>query len=471
MNEELKNNIIEICSSTMWINEDQQERLLELVEKNGWRMEDVKNLLEKEDERIKKRFLKTFQGVGDKKYYHVLAKKIFPVGEKSTVTIGRKYVCQKIVGRYKIVVVPYYEYPIKSGQEYVPFSCEVSAIDQKINFDYVFDHEDMYRITVYLLMDDAEYLFMTTCVYAVESDLYNLQYYKADLHTHSTFSDGYDTPEMVVLSARNAGMDVLAITDHNNFRGSVVAKEFVDNIGVDMTIIHGEEYSLDYSPMHILALGTKEPVDRFFLGTEVLESQRAKQMLDSIGDISCDKKAYIATQILLGEVRKLNGVTVLAHPYWKPIALSGSRKDTPESLFRELAKNRRFDGIELVSGSAKKEYGTSMMQAAFAQNIIGSLEDIPVIGITDSHRYSTDPISGGHFTVIFAKDREEESIIEALKTGKSVAVEMVEGIPQLYGKFRYIKFAQFLVGYYFRERDEEAMKEAMILEEKLYCKE
>jgi predicted metal-dependent phosphoesterase TrpH len=42
---------------------------------------------------------------------------------------------------------------------------------------------------------------------------------RIDLHTHSTVSDGTDTPEELVAAAARAGLDVLAITDHDSTAG------------------------------------------------------------------------------------------------------------------------------------------------------------------------------------------------------------------------------------------------------------
>jgi len=38
---------------------------------------------------------------------------------------------------------------------------------------------------------------------------------KADLHIHSTFSDGSDTIEQLIVIAQNKGLDIIAITDHD----------------------------------------------------------------------------------------------------------------------------------------------------------------------------------------------------------------------------------------------------------------
>ena len=40
-----------------------------------------------------------------------------------------------------------------------------------------------------------------------------------DLHAHSTASDGTDTPAELMQAAAAAGLDVVAITDHDNTMG------------------------------------------------------------------------------------------------------------------------------------------------------------------------------------------------------------------------------------------------------------
>jgi predicted metal-dependent phosphoesterase TrpH len=46
---------------------------------------------------------------------------------------------------------------------------------------------------------------------------------RIDLHTHSTASDGTDSPAALVESARQAGLDVMAITDHDTTAGWAAA--------------------------------------------------------------------------------------------------------------------------------------------------------------------------------------------------------------------------------------------------------
>ena len=42
---------------------------------------------------------------------------------------------------------------------------------------------------------------------------------RIDLHTHSSVSDGTDEPAALVRSAAAAGLDVVALTDHDTFDG------------------------------------------------------------------------------------------------------------------------------------------------------------------------------------------------------------------------------------------------------------
>ncbi len=75
-----------------------------------------------------------------------------------------------------------------------------------------------------------------------------------DLHTHSTASDGSFTPSEVVQMAHDAGLNALALTDHDTVAGLEEALRAGEAAGIE--IVPGCELSV-YSPaakMHILGL-------------------------------------------------------------------------------------------------------------------------------------------------------------------------------------------------------------------------
>ncbi|MFJ6010516.1 PHP domain-containing protein [Streptomyces sp. NPDC092952] len=75
---------------------------------------------------------------------------------------------------------------------------------------------------------------------------------RIDLHTHSTASDGTDTPAGLVLGAAAAGLDVVALTDHDTVRGHA---EAVAALPEGLTLVTGAELScrLDGVGVHMLA--------------------------------------------------------------------------------------------------------------------------------------------------------------------------------------------------------------------------
>ncbi|WP_394768064.1 PHP domain-containing protein [Lacisediminihabitans sp.] len=74
-----------------------------------------------------------------------------------------------------------------------------------------------------------------------------------DLHTHSSVSDGTETPTALVEAAVAAGLGAVAITDHDSTAGWVEA--FAAASGTGLTVIPGMELSTNYGPasVHMLA--------------------------------------------------------------------------------------------------------------------------------------------------------------------------------------------------------------------------
>lgn len=80
---------------------------------------------------------------------------------------------------------------------------------------------------------------------------------RIDLHTHSDASDGTDTPEQLVQAARDAGLDVVAITDHDTTAGWEPA---ADALPEGLSLVRGMEMSCEGRgedgrpvPVHLLA--------------------------------------------------------------------------------------------------------------------------------------------------------------------------------------------------------------------------
>lgn len=79
-----------------------------------------------------------------------------------------------------------------------------------------------------------------------------------DLHTHSVFSDGTDTPEEIIEKALALGLGAVALTDHNTVAG--LPRFLAAARGKPIAPVPGTELSTDYrgTELHILALFLNE---------------------------------------------------------------------------------------------------------------------------------------------------------------------------------------------------------------------
>lgn len=79
---------------------------------------------------------------------------------------------------------------------------------------------------------------------------------RADLHTHTRYSDGRGYPEDNVEHALKRGLSVLAITDHDTFKGALRAREYVmgKSLGDRLILVIGNEVRTDKGDVLVLCM-------------------------------------------------------------------------------------------------------------------------------------------------------------------------------------------------------------------------
>jgi len=83
---------------------------------------------------------------------------------------------------------------------------------------------------------------------------------KIDLHIHTTYSDGSFSPEKIVDAAIDAGLDAIAITDHDNVLSHDIAIKYANELAkkngtTPLEIIRGVEVNTLYKGFEIHILG------------------------------------------------------------------------------------------------------------------------------------------------------------------------------------------------------------------------
>jgi predicted metal-dependent phosphoesterase TrpH len=120
-----------------------------------------------------------------------------------------------------------------------------------------------------------------------------------DLHCHTTVSDGGDSPSELVGKAAAAGLDAIAVTDHDNDAGCSEAVDAGLKQGVE--VVRGVEISCDvedlpergYSPrarptMHLLGYFIPEsdnPLSRALADLQYHRANRNRLMVERLNDL------------------------------------------------------------------------------------------------------------------------------------------------------------------------------------------
>jgi predicted metal-dependent phosphoesterase TrpH len=107
-----------------------------------------------------------------------------------------------------------------------------------------------------------------------------------DLHCHSTISDGVLAPADVALRAKNQGVDVWALTDHDEVRGIPAARDAALDLG--MRFITGLEISVTWAnrTIHIVGLNFDENNQALIDGLAKTRSGRQRRAEDMAQDLA-----------------------------------------------------------------------------------------------------------------------------------------------------------------------------------------
>lgn len=107
---------------------------------------------------------------------------------------------------------------------------------------------------------------------------------RIDLHTHSTASDGTDTPAQLVANAAAAGLDVVALTDHDTVRGHAKALAALPE---GLTLVTGAELScrLDGVSLHMLAYLFDPEEPAFARERELVRDDRVPRAQAMVGKL------------------------------------------------------------------------------------------------------------------------------------------------------------------------------------------
>ncbi|MDO4534512.1 MAG: PHP domain-containing protein [Clostridium perfringens] len=186
-------------------------------------------------------------------------------------------------------------------------------------------------------------------------------YKKGDFHIHSIASDGNLDSLGIIKLAKEKGLDIISITDHNTMDSVHEAIKFGKKYGV--CVIPGVEISSMYNGDHVHILCYfKEDIVNNKLFYEILNLIKRKEIKDIRmflnSNLDRKKDKFLTPEEIITLVDRFNGICVLAHP----VRLKRKTFD--------IIKDFNFKGIEAKYVENKKEDEEFFLNFAKEKGII-----------------------------------------------------------------------------------------------------
>ena len=153
---------------------------------------------------------------------------------------------------------------------------------------------------------------------------------RVDLHTHSTASDGTFAPGALVARAAAAGVDILALTDHDTTAGIAAAAATAQAVGV--TLVAGVEVSVTWGrrTVHVVGLGVDSAAPVLCAGLE-RQSQYRLWRAEEMGR----RLAKVGIDGAFERARALAGGRVVGRTHFARVLVARGRAESVGQVFKQ----------------------------------------------------------------------------------------------------------------------------------------
>lgn len=214
---------------------------------------------------------------------------------------------------------------------------------------------------------------------------------RIDLHTHSSASDGTDSPAELVRKAAAAGLDVVALTDHDTTRGHA---EAVAALPEGLTLVTGAELScrLDGVGLHLLAYLFDPDEPELLRERELVRDDRVPRARTMIGklrelgvDVTWEQVARIAGDGSVGRPHiaealvELGVVPTVSDAFTPEWLADGARAYAPKhelDPFEAIRLVKAAGGVAVLAHPAAVKRGRVVPESAMAELAAAGLDGI-----------------------------------------------------------------------------------------------
>jgi hypothetical protein len=226
--------------------------------------------------------------------------------------------------------------------------------------------------------------------------------YKADLHTHTVYSDGCVTPQFRVKEAWLDGLDIMAVTEHIEYRP--FENEMKEYLSV------GDKVEPDLNTAVRLAQKEAENWGIFIIpGTEITRHGTTVGHFNALFTKDNNKVYHDDPVQAIRNAKKQGALVMHNHPGW--IRTSIDYTETEKIAYDEGL----IDGVEVMNFY---EFYPGIIDRVRERNLF-------IAANTDVHASTAEDFNSDRFmrpiTLIFASEKTEKGIREALESCRTLA--------------------------------------------------
>jgi len=335
----------------------------------------------------------------------------------------------------------------------------------RVRFTAYFESEQEHSLIIVQTCDTRKKTLGDFHIYSLNEDLYKMRPYKGDIHMHTNYSDGVESPAYMTSAGRRLGFHFMALTDHRFIGSSAIARKAYDGVALDLRIYDGEEVHSPDNPVHIVNFGGDSGITELYKADDSTYRKEVAELMESLPPTpeGVNRFHYAACNWVVERIRERKGLAMLAHPYW----VTGNRNNVDEALLNQFFEDNTFDCLELISGDHREwiaKNDINGLQIARYEEERAKGRRIPVCGISDTHGLETSEAFGRYYTVCFSPSLEVADLIASVRDMRSVAVETPVGdIQRAYGPYRLVRYTHFLLREILPQHDEMCFEEGRLM--------
>ena len=219
---------------------------------------------------------------------------------------------------------------------------------------------------------------------------------KGDFHIHTYYSDGVFSPEKIVDLSVEAGLEVIALTDHDNVLSYEVAKKHIESKGLQLKLISGIEVNTIYKDyeVHILGYYPDSSKPDFKAMLKAQQQARIKQTKEILHLLAKKEGIKIAFEDVKDMVAE--GGSIGRPHIAKAITNAGGTSNVMEAYSKYIHKNSPvyierktvspFDAVEIIYDSGGIPVIAHPYDIDIAEQLIKELMNCGLRGIEAYHR-------------------------------------------------------------------------------------